>query len=1151
MSEMEKRLEVEIQSFRGPRGPKGDPFRFEDFTPEQLEALVGPAGPQGVPGPQGERGDPFMYENFTPEQLQALVGPPGPKGDAFTYADFTAEQLAALTGPQGPQGEKGDPGPQGEAADVTFEMLTQDAISGLYGVLAPLFGATVTPGIPVEVASLDSGWTFAKAGEEESGQTVSLPHSVNALDGTSGDMYRGKTTYTRTLNLQDDAQLALVIGSAGQRASILLDGGLKGTHSTPFQAFAVPLGLVTAGGHTLCIELDNTASNDSIPVSGDFNPSNGLDRSVSLLRFPGAHFGFDGLGTRRIRVDAAMDGEVVVHTQLCNVPAGTAVRVVIRDGEGVIRAERERVIAACEMREEQAVLTLASPALWQGREGPSLYTAEATLTDISGVLLDTVSTRFGFARGEVRVGDGFWLNGKKTRLHGVNYHQDCAGLGSAVPRTQLLADLAEINELGANIVRTAHYPADHAMLDYLDEQGICCYMEIPFVNCFEDNEIYKACIMTAAREMVEEYRNHPCIRFWGLSNEVETGFDAASSSFDKTAFDAFMGSLYQMVKDLDPSRLVGFATDKHDASYFLLGTDVAGFNTYLGWYENDDIQAANTYYLNAFGTWQHVALAVTEYGAGANIAQHQENPELTLTGGMELSSGSWHPEEYASYVHEQSLALFASREDIAFYTLWVMYDFASHTRSEGGQTGINDKGLVTRDRQVRKDPYYLYKAAWSQAPVCHIAERRMSLRPHKTMRPKVYSNGESVMLYLNGALVQTMMRDEAQGNVFVFDAVTLIPGEDNTLRAVGTDAEGAEVAEDSAVFTTLALAILKQPEDTQVREGVNAEFEVEAQGNGLCYQWEFAQGESGPFEAVPGATQPSLTLMTTADMNGQVYRCVVSDEDGEQVISDAVLLEVIPFEGQDGVWNLTDSVGYVPLEGYGTEYTMMLELETLEGVEPVRTSEPAAALVSCKSNADTTGYSVASMGVTNTMAGEPARYWFYSHNLGASDVARSNAARKAIVDPYGTSVTSLPVSQLSSLSVPVLLLNQDGLRKPGSGNEAFPFTDRTGVVCAHHGYLYINATQDAYSGVDEPLETFATGDELAQALVDGSIHASTKGAKLKHLIFYANKRFDTREAVLANRKTAEIDIRFDLDGHPFNAGTSGRLIYTAGTEADT
>ncbi len=77
---------------QGPDGPKGDPFTYNDFTPDQLERLKGPQGPDGKP---------FTYDDFTPDQLKSLIGPPGPDGKAFTYNDFTPEQLDKLKGPQG------------------------------------------------------------------------------------------------------------------------------------------------------------------------------------------------------------------------------------------------------------------------------------------------------------------------------------------------------------------------------------------------------------------------------------------------------------------------------------------------------------------------------------------------------------------------------------------------------------------------------------------------------------------------------------------------------------------------------------------------------------------------------------------------------------------------------------------------------------------------------------------------------------------------------------------------------------------------------------------------------------------------------------------------------------------------------------------
>lgn len=134
----------------GPPGPKGAPFRYADFTPEQLEGLKGTRGEQGPPGPKGE---PFKYSDFTQEQLNTLKGPKGDKGEPFKYTDFTAAQLEALRGPQGPKGEP-----------LRFEDLTESQKQQLKGPKGDsISGASA-------VKSYDVIWGIARAGERGNGR---------------------------------------------------------------------------------------------------------------------------------------------------------------------------------------------------------------------------------------------------------------------------------------------------------------------------------------------------------------------------------------------------------------------------------------------------------------------------------------------------------------------------------------------------------------------------------------------------------------------------------------------------------------------------------------------------------------------------------------------------------------------------------------------------------------------------------------------------------------------------------------------------------------------------------------------------------------------------------------------------------------------
>ncbi len=128
---------------QGEKGEKGDPFKYEDFTQEQLEQLIGPQGPPGPQGLQGEQGEIGPQGPSGPQGLQGeqgKTGPQGEKGDPFKYEDFTEEQLEQLIGPQGPpgpqglQGDKGEPGPKGDPGETPkkgVDYFTEDDIDSL------------------------------------------------------------------------------------------------------------------------------------------------------------------------------------------------------------------------------------------------------------------------------------------------------------------------------------------------------------------------------------------------------------------------------------------------------------------------------------------------------------------------------------------------------------------------------------------------------------------------------------------------------------------------------------------------------------------------------------------------------------------------------------------------------------------------------------------------------------------------------------------------------------------------------------------------------------------------------------------------------------------------------------------------------------
>ena len=152
---------------------------------------------------------------------------------------------------------------------------------------------------------------------------------------------------------------------------------------------------------------------------------------------------------------------------------------------------------------------------------------------------------------------------------------------------------------------------------------------------------------------------------------------------------------------------------------------------------------------------------------------------------------------------------------LQFTSGWVLFDFAVAARKEGysntsdgvtittdtNKYYLNDKGLVSRDRAVKKDIFYLYKAKWNLEPMVYITSRRFTVRPSGGVTIKVYSNTSSLELYQNGALIETLNNSgEASGVVWTFTTVRIVNATD-TFKVIGRDADGNVLATDVVDFS--------------------------------------------------------------------------------------------------------------------------------------------------------------------------------------------------------------------------------------------------------------------------------------------------------------------------------------------------------------
>jgi beta-galactosidase len=213
-------------------------------------------------------------------------------------------------------------------------------------------------------------------------------------------------------------------------------------------------------------------------------------------------------------------------------------------------------------------------------------------------------------------------------------------------------------------------------------------------------------------------------------------------------------------------------------------SDVLGYNVYRGWYEGRPENFAK-FADELRRDYPGRPIGITEYGAGGSIFQHEWPSKRPNT------KGAWHPEEWQSVLHEVTWKLMAERPFLWGTFVWNMFDFASDGRSEGDRMGINDKGLVTYDRKIRKDAFYWYKANWNPQPMVHITSKRFNPRPAGPTDVRVYSNCDSVSLRVGE--VDYGMKKSAD-RLFVWPNVELKVGA-NTVRVEGWSRGGRVVDE--------------------------------------------------------------------------------------------------------------------------------------------------------------------------------------------------------------------------------------------------------------------------------------------------------------------------------------------------------------------
>lgn len=637
---------------------------------------------------------------------------------------------------------------------------------------------------------INDNWNFRFSHEVEqrSGRRIDLPHTWNTTDALSGkiDYKRGIGNYEKSLYIDQEWQgkrLFIRFNGANSVANLFVNGKHIGEHRGGYAAFIFEITENVEYGkdNKILVRVNNAEQLDVMPLVGDFNFYGGIYRDVHLLVtndvcISPLDYASSGVYLKQQFVSEEK-ADLAAQIQLLNGSSKEkrmTLKMKIQDGERVVREDiLNFTLSADSESQEKIVFSIENPRLWNGTADPFMYRAIVELYD-NDKLIDTMEQTLGLRYYATDAQNGFYLNGKHLQLRGVCRHQDRAERGNALFIEHHNEDMEIMLEMGVNAVRLAHYPQAKEMYDLTDKHGIVTWAEIPFIGPggykdkgFVNMESFKQNGELQLTELIKQNFNHPSICFWGIFNELKEDGDNPVE---------YIKQLNELAHQLDPSRPTVAASNQDGALNFL--TDNIAWNRYDGWYGGMPKNLGE--FLDATHSKNpQLRIGVSEYGAGASIYHQQDSLIKTNP------TSWWHPENWQTHYHMESWKAISQRPFVWGSFVWNMFDFGAAHRTEGDRPGINDKGLVTFDRKIKKDAFYFYKANWNKDDkFVYLANKRNTYISTSEHTITVFTNTKGAELTVNGKSMGQQNSDKYA--TIVWQDIPLLKGE-NSIKVISIE----------------------------------------------------------------------------------------------------------------------------------------------------------------------------------------------------------------------------------------------------------------------------------------------------------------------------------------------------------------------------
>lgn len=596
---------------------------------------------------------------------------------------------------------------------------------------------------------IDRGWTFFPEYSEElkttpgEGQIVDVPHTTKEVPFNYFDEheYQALSCYQKVIVPDPSWQgksIKITFDAIGHESEIFLNGDLIADKRCGYTAVSADI------SKRLRFDTENLItvkvnSNEDIkqPPFGfvvDYMTYGGIYRDVYLTIQNPVHIADAFYKPSAISVNTAnktveeiqnLKGMGTLQTELI---LSQEAADILQNGRLSVNQylDGKMVLGNAPIREPKVSTAIDNISLWD-IESPKVYNAVTELL-LDGEVVDTFSATIGF-REAVFQKDGFYLNGRKIKLRGLNRHQSYPYVGYAMPESMQRYDARILkNELGVNIVRTSHYPQSHDFIDECDRLGLMVFTEMPGWQHIGD-EAWQALAIENTKDMVRQYRNHPSIIIWGVRiNESEDN----NQFYEKTNAAAHA---------LDPTRPTGGVRNRTADKHTIIHEDVMTYNDFSHCGDNAGCMPKN------------------------KVTNDMEKAYLiTENNGHMFPTKSQDPEDRRKehmLRHANVLNAVAGEEDISGSIAWCMFDYNTHKEFGSGDRicyhGVMD---MFRNKKLAAD---LYAALGSKETVLAVSST-MDIGEHNASNrgdTYILSNADSVRMYKNNVLIKEYTAEDS------------------------------------------------------------------------------------------------------------------------------------------------------------------------------------------------------------------------------------------------------------------------------------------------------------------------------------------------------------------------------------------------------